>query len=80
VLLAEDQDAIWKAAEVRQKKALDKGQKLSRMQAFLQEAQAWSIPIRIPDKKTEWWNWQRRGFYFITEPGYITYSEEFGTP
>jgi CRISPR-associated endonuclease/helicase Cas3 len=80
VLLAEDQDAIWKAAEVRQKKALDKGQKLSRMQAFLQEAQAWSIPIRIPDKKTEWWNWQRRGFYFITEPGYITYSEEVGTP
>jgi len=80
VLLAEDQDAIWKAAEVRQKKALDKGQKLSRMQAFLQEAQAWSIPIRIPDKKTEWWNWRRRGFYFVTEPGYITYSEEFGTP
>lgn len=80
VLLAEDQDAIWKAAEVRQKKALDKGQKLSRMQAFLQEAQAWSIPIRIPDKKTEWWNWRRRGFYFVTEPGYINYSEEFGTP
>jgi hypothetical protein len=50
------------------------------MQAFLQEAQAWSIPIRIPDKKTEWWNWRRRGFYFVTELGYINYSEEFGTP
>lgn len=77
-LLAEDQANIWKAAEQRQQKALAKGQKLSRMQAFLQEAQAWSIPIRIP--KAEWWTWQRRGFYLITSPGYITYSEEVGTP
>ncbi len=80
VLLAEDQDSIWEAAKDRQEKALAKGQKLSKMQAFLQEAQGWAIPIRIPDKGTEWWNWQRRGFYFVTAPGYISYSEEFGTP
>ncbi|MFS8865791.1 CRISPR-associated helicase Cas3', partial [Synechococcus sp. H55.9] len=80
VLLAEDQESIWEAAKGRQEKALAKGQKLSKMQAFLQEAQAWAIPIRIPDQEIEWWNWQRRGFYFVTEPGYISYSEEFGTP
>lgn len=80
VLLAEDQSSIWKAVEDRQKEAFAKGQKLSRMQSFMQEAQAWAIPIRIPNQQTEWWNWQRRGFYFITEPGYITYSEEVGTP
>ncbi|MFS8924992.1 CRISPR-associated helicase Cas3' [Synechococcus sp. B60.1] len=80
VLLAEDQESIWEAAKARQEKALAKGQKLSKMQAFLQEAQAWAIPIRIPDQEIEWWNWQRRGFYFVTEPGYISYSEESGTP
>lgn len=80
VLMKEDESAIWQAAEERVQKALSKGERLSRMQAFLQASQAWAIPIRIPNKKTEWWNWQRRGFYLVTEPGYITYSEEVGTP
>lgn len=80
VLLNEDESAIWAGAEQRVKNALLNGDKLSKMQAFLREAQAWAIPIRIPHQKTEWWNWQRRGFYPITEKGYITYSEEVGTP
>jgi len=80
VLLAEDQESIRQATQLRQQEALLKGRKVSWMQSFMQEAQAWAIPIRIPNQQTEWWNWQRRGFYFITEPGYITYSEEVGTP
>ena len=80
VLLAEDQNSIRQAAEKRYQYAQLKGQKLSKRQAFLQEAQAWSIPIRIPPPKTEWWNWQRCGFYLITAPKYIQYSEEVGTP
>ena len=80
VLLAEDQNLIQQAAAIRYQNAQLKGQKLSKRQAFLQEAQAWSIPIRIPPPKTEWWNWKRCGFYLITAPGYIQYSEEVGTP
>lgn len=80
VLLAEDQKSIKQAAMQRQQKAASQGEKLSKIQAFLREAQAWALPIRIPDKKTAWWHWQRCGFYLITKPGYITYSEEVGTP
>lgn len=80
VLLNEDESAIWERAEQRVKNAQLNGEKLSKMQSFLREAQAWAIPIQIPHQKTEWWNWRRRGFYWITEPGYITYSEEVGTP
>ncbi len=80
VLLKEDEPAIWKAVEKRVQKSLLIGENLSKMQAFQKESQAWAIPIRIPNKKTEWWNWQRRGFYLVTELGYVTYSEEVGTP
>lgn len=80
VLLREDEPAIWKAAEQRVQKALASGEILSKMQAFQRESQSWAVPIRIPNKKTEWWDWQRRGFYLVTELGYITYSEEVGTP
>ncbi|NJK65042.1 MAG: CRISPR-associated helicase Cas3' [Synechococcaceae cyanobacterium SM2_3_1] len=80
VLLNEDEPEIWKATEERVQEAQLKGEMLSKMQAFLREAQAWAVPIRIPHEKTEWWNWQRRGFYRITEQGYITYSDEVGTP
>jgi CRISPR-associated endonuclease/helicase Cas3 len=80
VLLGEDEAAIWQAAQQRQQNAIANGHPLSRMQAFMQEAQAWAIPIRIPDKTIEWLRWRRRGFYPVTELGYITYSEEEGTP
>lgn len=77
VLLGQDEPLIQQAAQERVTKATCQGQKLSARQAFMQEAQAWAIPIRIP-QKTDWWKWRRRGFYLVTPPDFIQYSEEEG--
>lgn len=75
VLLGEDEKAIWDIAEQRRQELLKQGITESRMKLFKQEAQAWSVPIRIePDYR----EWQCRGFYPITPIGRISYSEEVG--
>ncbi|OUL24016.1 CRISPR-associated helicase Cas3' [Nostoc sp. RF31YmG] len=75
VLLGEDETVIWNIAEQRRQELLKQGTNESRMKLFKQEAQAWSVPIRI---EPDYWEWQRRGFYPITPIGRISYSEEVG--
>ncbi|WP_373527959.1 CRISPR-associated helicase Cas3' [Nostoc sp.] len=75
VLLGEDETVIWDIAEQRRQELLKQGKNESRMKLFKQEAQAWSVPIRIePDYR----EWQRRGFYPITPINRIRYSEDVG--
>ncbi|WP_017318860.1 CRISPR-associated helicase Cas3' [Mastigocladopsis repens] len=75
VLLGEDETAIWDIAEQRRQELLKRGINESRMKLFKQEAQAWSVPIRI---EKDYYQWERRGFYPITLKGRIRYSEEVG--
>jgi len=75
VLLGEDETVIWDIAEQRRQELLKQGKDESRMKLFKQEAQAWSVPIRI---EPDYWEWQRRGFYPITPIGRIRYSEDVG--
>jgi len=75
VLLGEDEKKIWDIAEQRRQELLKKGENESRIKLFKQEAQAWSVPIRI---EPDYHSWQRRGFYPITPIGRIRYSEEVG--
>ena len=75
VLLGEDEKIIWDTAEQRRQELLKKGENESRIKLFKQQAQAWSVPIRI---EPDYHSWQRRGFYPITPIGRIRYSEEVG--
>ncbi|MHC0067663.1 CRISPR-associated helicase Cas3' [Nostoc sp. UIC 10890] len=75
VLLGEDEITIWHIAEQRRQELLKQGINESRMKLFKQEAQAWSVPIRI---EADYWEWERRGFYPITPIGRISYNEEVG--
>ncbi|MBW4512058.1 MAG: CRISPR-associated helicase Cas3' [Scytonematopsis contorta HA4267-MV1] len=75
VLLGEDETEIWKIATQKEQELLKLGKKESRMKLFKQEAQAWSVPIRI---EQDYYQWKRRGFYPITPEGRIIYSEEVG--
>jgi len=75
VLLGEDETVIWDIAEQRRQELFKQGKDESRMKLFKQEAQAWSVPIRI---EPDYWEWQRRGFYPITPIGRIRYSEDVG--
>lgn len=75
VLLGEDVTAIWKIAEQKQQENLKLGINESRMKLFKQEAQAWSVPIRI---ESDYYQWKRIGFYPVTPIGRIIYSEEVG--
>lgn len=75
VLLGEDETTIWKIAEQRQQELLQQGKQESRMKLFKQEAQKWTVPIRI---ESDYSQWKRRGFYPVTPIGRIFYSEEVG--
>ncbi|MDZ8261047.1 CRISPR-associated helicase Cas3' [Nostoc sp. ChiQUE01b] len=75
VLLGEDETLIWDIAEQKRQELLKRGINESRMKLFKQEAQAWSVPIRI---ETDYGQWKRRGFYPVTPIGRISYSEEVG--
>lgn len=72
VLLGEDEKEIWKIAEQKEQEL---NNKQSRMKLFKQEAQKWTVPIRI---ERDYYKWERRGFYPITPEGRISYSEEVG--
>lgn len=73
VLLGEDETKIWEIAKQKQKTLLAEGQEVSLMKLFKQEAQAWSVPIRI---EKDWWKWKRKGFYPITPIGSVGNIEE----
>lgn len=75
VILGEDEKEIWRIAEQQEQNLINQGQKESRMKLFKQEAQKWTVPIRI---ESDYYKWKRRGFYPITPVGRITYSEEVG--
>jgi CRISPR-associated endonuclease/helicase Cas3 len=75
VLLGEDEKEIWEIANNRRESLLQNGKEESRMKLFKQEAQAWSVPIRI---EKDYRQWPRRGFYPVTPIGRISYSEEVG--
>jgi CRISPR-associated endonuclease/helicase Cas3 len=70
VLLQEDINQIRQATEERQK--IDKDW------SFMREAQAWSVPIRIPQPSTKLREWRRCRFYPIAPSDEIIYSEETG--
>lgn len=76
VILGEDEAAIWKIAEQKEQDLIKQGKQASRMKLFKQEAQKWTIPIRI---QQDYYQWKRRGFYPVTPMGRIIYSEEVGT-
>ncbi|KYC41073.1 CRISPR-associated protein Cas3 [Scytonema hofmannii PCC 7110] len=75
VLLGEDEPEIWKIAEQKEQELLKKHQNVSRIKLFKQEAQKWTVPIRI---ESDYYTWKRRGFYPVTPIGRIPYSEEVG--
>lgn len=75
VILGEDEKEIWKIAEQNEQDSIKRGKKESRMKFFKQEAQKWTVPIRI---EPDYYEWKRRGFYPVTPEGRITYSEEVG--
>lgn len=75
VILGEDENKIWKIAEQKEQELLLLGKKISRMKLFKQEAQKWTVPIRI---EPDYYKWKRRGFYPVTPEGRITYTEEVG--
>jgi CRISPR-associated endonuclease/helicase Cas3 len=75
VILGEDEKEIWKIAEQKEQELIKQGKKASRMKLFKQEAQKWTVPIRI---EKDYYEWKRRGFYPVTPEGRITYSEEVG--
>jgi CRISPR-associated endonuclease/helicase Cas3 len=75
VLLGEDETEIWSIAAQKEQELLKLEKKESRMKLFKQEAQAWSVPIRI---ETDYYQWKRKGFYPVTPIGKIIYSEEVG--
>jgi CRISPR-associated endonuclease/helicase Cas3 len=75
VILGEDETEIWKIAQQKEQELIKQGNKASRMKLFKQEAQKWTVPIRIESDYSEW---KRRGFYPVTPEGRITYSEEVG--
>jgi CRISPR-associated endonuclease/helicase Cas3 len=75
VLLGEDEKEIWKIAEQKEQDLLKVGKKESRMKLFKQEAQKWTVPIRI---EKDYYTWKRRGFYPVTPEGRIPYTEEVG--
>ena len=75
VILGEDETEIWKIAEQKEQEFIKQGNKESRMKLFKQEAQKWTVPIRI---ESDYYEWKRRGFYPVTPEGRIPYSEEVG--
>ncbi|MBF2017640.1 MAG: CRISPR-associated helicase Cas3' [Rivularia sp. T60_A2020_040] len=75
VILGEDETEIWKIAEQKEQESIQRGKKTSRMKLFKQEAQKWTVPIRI---EKDYYEWKRRGFYPVTPSGRIPYSEEVG--
>lgn len=72
VLLQADMAAIRQQADLRKQKSQDLNRSF-----FMQEAQAWAVPIRLPpiSKLREW---QRCRFYPIAPPEEVAYSEEVG--
>lgn len=75
VLLGEDMELINDIVKQKTQELSRQGKNESWMKLFKQEVQAWSVPIRI---KSDYWKWQRKGFYFVTPIGTINYSEEVG--
>ncbi|KAF3886463.1 MULTISPECIES: CRISPR-associated helicase Cas3' [Nostocales] len=75
VILGEDEPEIWKIAQQKEQELLQKHQNTSRMKLFKQEAQKWTVPIRI---ESDYYTWKRIGFYPVTPEGRIPYSEEVG--
>lgn len=75
IILGEDEKEIWKIAEQKEQELLKQGKKESRMKLFKQEAQKWTVPIRI---ENDYYTWKRRGFYPVAPEGRIRYSEEVG--
>lgn len=62
----------------KEQELIKQGKKASRMKLFKQEAQKWTVPIRIKPIEKEYSSWKRRGFYPVTSEGRISYSEEVG--
>ncbi|MBF2063532.1 MAG: CRISPR-associated helicase Cas3' [Calothrix sp. C42_A2020_038] len=75
IILGEDEKEIWKIAEQKEQELLKQDKKESRMKLFKQEAQKWTVPIRL---ENDYYQWKRRGFYPVAPEGRIVYSEEVG--
>lgn len=75
VILGEDEKEIWQIAQQKEQELIRQGKKASRIKLFKQEAQKWTVPIRI---EADYYEWKRRGFYPVTPKGRISYSEEVG--